>query len=66
MIKTMLLNLTILANVCLTIPVGTALVEHPFSHINVKIIKSCLRNRLGEHNFFTSDENYIGISGGIV
>ena len=48
MIKTMFLNLTILGSVCLTIPVGTASVEHFFTHI--KMIKPCLGNRLGEHN----------------
>ena len=41
-------NLSILANVCLTIPVGTASVERSFSHM--KMIKSRLRNRLGEAN----------------
>ena len=44
----MLRNLSILANVCLTIPVGTASVEHSFSQM--KMIKSRLRNRLGEAN----------------
>ena len=48
MIQTMFPNLTILVNVCLTIPVGTPSVERSFSHM--KMIKSCLRNRLGEHN----------------
>ena len=41
-------NLSILANVCLTIPVGTASVERSFSHM--KMVKSRLRNRLGEAN----------------
>ena len=40
--------MSILANVCLTIPVGTASVERSFSHMNM--IKSHLRNRLGEAN----------------
>ena len=46
MMQTMFPNLSILANVCLTIPVGTASVERSFSHM--KMIKSRLRNRLGE------------------
>ena len=33
MIQTMFPNLSILANVCLTIPVGTASVERFFSHM---------------------------------
>ena len=48
-------NLSILANVCLTIPVGTASVECSFSHM--KIIKSRLRNQLRDANFFISNEN---------
>ena len=40
-------NLSILANVCLTIPVGTASVERSFSHMKMV---SRLRNRLGEAN----------------
>ena len=36
-------NLSILANICLTIPVGTASVERSFSHM--KMIKTRLRNR---------------------
>ena len=48
MMQTMFPNLSILANVCLTIPVGTASVERSFSHM--KMIKSRLRNRLGEAN----------------
>ena len=35
MMQTMFSNLSILANVCLTIPVGTASVEHSFSHIKM-------------------------------
>ena len=46
--QTMFPNLSILANVCLTIPVGTASVERSFSHM--KMVKSRLRNRLGEAN----------------
>ena len=49
MMQTMFPNLSILANVCLTIPVGTATVERSFSHM--KMVKSRLRNRLGEANF---------------
>ena len=41
-------NFSILANDCLTIPVGTASVERSFSHM--KKVKSRLRNRLGEAN----------------
>ena len=48
MMQTMFPNLSILANVCLTIPVGTASVERSFSHM--KIVKSRLRNRLEEAN----------------
>ena len=48
MMQTMFPNLSILANVCLTIPVGTASVEGSFSHM--KMVKSRLRNRLGEAN----------------
>ena len=50
MMQTIFSNLSILANVCLTIPVGTASVERSFSHM--KIVKSRLRNRLGEANLF--------------
>ena len=48
MMQTTFPNLSILANVCLTIPVGTASVERSFSHM--KMVKSRLRNRLGEAN----------------
>ncbi len=48
MMKTMFPNLCILANVCLSIPVGNASVERSFFHM--KMIKSRLRNRLGETN----------------
>ena len=48
MMQTMFPNLSILANVCLTIPVGTASVERSFS--DMKMIKSRLRNRLREAN----------------
>ena len=48
MMQTMFPNLSILANVCLTIPVGTASVERSFSQM--KTMKSRLRNRLGEAN----------------
>ena len=46
MLKTMFPNLHILANVCMTLPVGTASVERSFSQM--KMIKTRLRNRLGE------------------
>lgn len=46
MLKTMFPNLNMLANVCMTIPVGTASVERSFSQM--KMIKTHLRNRLGE------------------
>ena len=42
MMQTMFPNLSILANVCLTIPIGTASVERSFSHM--KMVKSRLRN----------------------
>ena len=48
MMQTMFPNLSILANVCLTIPVRTASVERSFSHM--KMVKSRLRNLLGEAN----------------
>ena len=48
MMRTMFPNFSILANVFLTIPVGTASVERSFSHM--KMVKSRLRNRLGEAN----------------
>ncbi len=35
MMKTMFPNLSILANVCLSIPVGNASVEHSFSHMKM-------------------------------
>ena len=46
MLKTMFPHLNTLANVCMTIPVGTASVERSFSQM--KMIKNHLRNRLGE------------------
>ena len=46
MLKTMFPHLNTLANVCMTIPVGTASVERSFSQM--KMIKTCLRNRLGK------------------
>ena len=48
MLETMFPNLSVLAKVCLSIPVGTASVERSFSHM--KMIKSRLRSRLGECN----------------
>ena len=48
MMQTMFPNLSILANVCLTIPVGTVSVERSFSHM--KMVKSRLRNRPGDVN----------------
>ena len=48
MMQTMFPNLSILANIFLTIPVGTASVERSFSHM--KMVKSRLRDRLGEAN----------------
>ena len=42
----MLPNLNTLASVCLTVPIGTASVERSFSQM--KMIKTRLRNRLGE------------------
>ena len=46
MLKTMFPSLNTLANVCLSIPVGTASVERSFSEM--KMIKTRLRNRIGE------------------
>ena len=46
MLKIMFPNLNNLANICMTIPVGTASVEQSFSQM--KMIKTGLRNRLGE------------------
>jgi hypothetical protein len=48
MLQTMCPSLSALAKVCLTIPVGTASVERSFSQM--KMIKTRLRNRLGEAN----------------
>ena len=39
-------NLNTLTSICLTIPNGTASVERSFSQM--KMIKTCLRSRLGE------------------
>ena len=46
MLKTMFPHLNTLANVCITIPVGTASVERSFSQM--KMIKTRLRNQMGE------------------
>ena len=46
MLITMFPNISTLANVCLSIPVGTASVERSFSQM--KLIKTRLRNRTGE------------------
>jgi len=46
MLKTVFPHLSTLANVCMTIPVGTTSVEQSFSQM--KIIKTCLRNQMGE------------------
>lgn len=46
MLITMFPHLNILADVCLSIPVGTASVERSFSQM--KMIKTRLRNRIGE------------------
>jgi len=51
MLKTMFPHLNTLANVCITIPVGTASVERSFSQM--KMIKTRLRNRMGENVFLT-------------
>ena len=48
MLEIMCPGLSTLANVCLTIPVGTASVERSFSQM--KMIKTRLRSRLGEDN----------------
>ena len=46
MLIAMFPNLSVIANICLSIPVGTASVERNFSQ--TKMIKTRLRNRLGE------------------
>ena len=46
MLIAMFPNLSIIANICLSIPVGTASVERSFSQM--KMIKTRLRNRLEE------------------
>jgi len=46
MLITMFPNISTLANICLSIPVGTASVERSFSQM--KLIKTRLRNRTGE------------------
>ena len=46
MLKTMFPNQNIFANICLSIPVSTASVERSFSQM--KMIKTQLRNRIGE------------------
>ena len=46
MLVTMFPNLSTLANVCMTLPVSTASVEQSFSQM--KMIKTGLRNRMGE------------------
>ena len=48
MLVTMFPNLSTLANVVLTIPVSTASVERSF--LQMKLIKTRLRNRLGERS----------------
>ena len=50
MLKTMFPHLSTLANVCITTPVGTASVERSFSQM--KMIKTRLRNRMGEKSLF--------------
>ena len=46
MLITMFPNISTLANICLSIPVGTASVERSFSQM--KLIKTRLRNRIGQ------------------
>ena len=46
MLITMFLNLSVIANICLSIPVGTASVKWSFSQM--KMIKTHVRNRPGE------------------
>ena len=48
MLATMFPNLSTLANICLTLPVSTASVERSFSQM--KMIKTRLRNRIGENS----------------
>ena len=48
MLQIMCPGLSTLAKICMTIPVGTASVERSFSQM--KMIKTRLRNRLGENN----------------
>ena len=60
MMQTMFPNLSILANVCLTIPVGTASVERSFSHM--KTVKSLSSEKsTWRSQSFISNENCIGI-----
>ena len=46
MLVTMFPNLSALANICMSLPVSTASVERSFSQM--KMIKTRLRNRIGE------------------
>ena len=48
MLITMFPNISTLANICLSILVGTASVERSFS--KMKLIKTRLRNRIGQSN----------------
>ena len=59
MMQTMFPNLSILAIDCLTIPVGTASVEHSFSHM--KMVKVSSEKSTWRSQSFISNENYIGI-----
>ena len=49
-------NLSVIANICLSIPVGTAFVERSFSQM--KMIKTRLRNRLGEMEFIINEDSH--------
>ena len=59
MMQIMFPNLSILANVCLTITVGTASVECSFSHM--KMVKSSSEKSTWRSQSFISNENCIGI-----
>ena len=50
MLITMFPNISTLANICLSIPVGTASVEWSFSQM--KLIKTRLKSRIGQSSLF--------------
>ena len=54
-LETMCLSLSTLANVCLTTPVGTVVVEHSF--LQMKIIKKQAEEQSRKHQPFSSHED---------